>query len=77
MYVGESKSISLRDRITAHVIDKETRTGSTLSFVKDAVSARQQIGISFIKVQPESLRLFVEEKIISKNKEKLPWNTHG
>jgi len=48
-----------------------------LEKVKTAVSNGDEIGISFIKVEPEPLRLFVEETIIAKHREELPWNTHG
>ena len=77
VYVGERKSTGLRDRITQHLITKDHRTGSMLEAVKTAVAAGQEIGVSFIKVEPESLRLFVEETIIAKHKSDLPWNTHG
>lgn len=77
VYVGERKSTGLRDRLTQHLICKHHQTGSMLEAVKTAVSAGESIGISFIKVQPESLRLFVEETIIATHKKDLPWNTHG
>ena len=77
MYVGERKSAGLRQRMTEHLIDKDDRTGSMLAAVKTAVSEKQSIGLSFIKVEPESLRLFVEETIIAKHKQDLPWNTQG
>jgi hypothetical protein len=77
VYVGERKSSGLRERITQHLITKDHRTGSMLKAVKTAVAAGQKIGVSFIMVEPESLRLFVEETIIAKHKNKLPWNTHG
>ena len=77
VYVGERKSAGLRERITQHLITKNHRTGSMLEAVKTAVVAQQKIGVSFIKVQPESLRLFVEETIIAKRKDELPWNTYG
>jgi hypothetical protein len=48
-----------------------------LAAVQTAVAAGEEIGFSFIKVHPESLRLFVEETIIASNKARLPWNTHG
>jgi hypothetical protein len=48
-----------------------------LEAVKTLVTSGQEIGVSFIKVEPESLRLFVEETIIAKHKNELPWNTHG
>jgi hypothetical protein len=77
VYVGERKSIGLRDRITQHLINKDARTGSMLEAVKTAVASGSSIGLSFIKVQPESLRLYVEETIIAKHKSTLLWNTHG
>lgn len=77
MYVGERKSNGLRERITQHLITKDPRTGSMLEKVKKAVSSGKEVGLSFIKVEPESLRLFVEEMIILKYKTQLPWNTHG
>ncbi len=76
-YVGQRKSASLRERITQHLVTKNERTGSKLEDVKKAVSGGNKIAISYIKVNPESLRLYVEETIIAKRKETLPWNTHG
>ncbi|WP_157598142.1 MULTISPECIES: hypothetical protein [unclassified Rhizobacter] len=67
----------MRDRLTQHLITKHDQTGSMLEAVKTAVAAGEKIGISFIKVHPESLRLFVEETIIATRKDRLPWNTHG
>ena len=77
VYVGERKSAWLRDRITQHLIAKDRRTGSMLEAVKTAVAAGQEIGVSFIRVEPESLRLFVEEIIIVKHKNELSWNSNG
>lgn len=77
VYVGERKSIGLRTRITQHLINKHEKTGSMLEAVKTAVASGSNIGISFINVQPESLRLYVEETIIANHKDSLPWNTHG
>ena len=73
MYVGERKSAGLRQRITEHLIEKDDRTGSMLEAIKTAVSANHAIGLSFIKVEPESLRVFIEETIIAKHKQELPW----
>jgi hypothetical protein len=77
VYVGQRKSASLRERITQHLVTKNERTGSTLEAVKTAVADGNKIAISYIKVNPESLRLYVEETIIGKKKKTLPWNTHG
>jgi hypothetical protein len=77
VYVGERKSSGLRERITEHLIAKDRRTGSKLDEIKKAVASNHEVGLSFIMVTPEALRLSVEETIIAKNKERLPWNTHG
>ena len=76
VYVGQRKSKNLRERLTQHLLKKNKKTGSMLASVKTAVGAGKQIGVSFIKVHPESLRLFVEETIIARRKADLPWNTH-
>lgn len=76
-YVGERKSVGLRQRLTEHLIKKNHQTGSMLKNVQAAVAEGKRISVAYIKVQPEALRLFVEESIISRNIKNLPWNTHG
>ena len=77
MYVGERKADGLRSRITEHLIKKDHKTGSKLAEIQAAVANGLEIGLSFIRVEPQSLRLFVEETIIVNNKSKLPWNSQG
>lgn len=77
VYVGQRKSQSLRERIVQHLVKKNECTGSMLEAVKTAVSDGREVAISYVLVEPESLRLFVEETIIASNKAQLPWNTHG
>jgi hypothetical protein len=76
-YVGERKSNGLRQRLTEHLIKKNAKTGSKLPEIQQSVSDGKRIAVSFIKVAPEALRLYVEETIIAKHKDALPWNTHG
>jgi hypothetical protein len=76
-YVGERKSDGLRQRLTEHLIKKDARTGSKLGEVKNSVSEGKRIAVAFIKVEPEALRLYVEESIIARHKQALPWNNHG
>ncbi|GAB4073750.1 hypothetical protein GCM10028778_12530 [Barrientosiimonas marina] len=76
MYVGERKTGGMRERITQHLIDKNVQTGSKLTEVKKMVRSGESIGVSFVKVEPESLRLYVEEQIIS-NFEGYLWNIQG
>lgn len=76
-YVGQRKSEQLRDRITQHFISKGKKTGSKLNEIKKAVDEKQEIAVSFIKIHPESLRLFVEGMIIEENITKLEWNKNS
>jgi hypothetical protein len=48
-----------------------------LMLLKKAVGEGKEIGVSLIKVSPDSLRLYVEAKILDEKKPKLLWNTHG
>jgi hypothetical protein len=77
VYVGQRKSVEMRQRLTAHLICKNPGTGSMLEAVKTAVASGESVAISLILVRPDSLRLFVEETIIATHKSRLPWNTHG
>lgn len=76
-YVGERKSDGLRQRLTEHLIKKNAQTGSKLTDIQAAVASGKRIAVSFVKVAPEALRLYIEETIIAKHKAELPWNTHG
>lgn len=76
-YVGERKSDGLRQRLTEHLIKKNEKTGSKLAEIQATVASGKRIAVSFIKVEPEALRLYVEETLIAKYKTMLPWNTHG
>lgn len=77
MYVGQRQSRYMRDRIREHLIKKNYQTGSVLEKIKTAVSLNKEVGISFINVIPDSLRLFVEDEIIRANKNTLEWNSQG
>ena len=57
----------------AHLINKNEGTGSKLDDVKSAVSEGKKIAINYIMVYPESLRHFVEERIIATD-DRLTWN---
>ena len=76
-YVGQRKREWIRERIVQHLITKDRRTGAKLEKVRESVSLNKEIGLTFIKVEPDSLRRYVEETIIKNNKSKLEWNTHG
>lgn len=77
VYVGQRKKSYLRQCITEHLITKSKRTGSVLEPIKAEVTAGNSVAFSYIKVEPESMRRYVEEVILSKNKNFLLWNIHS
>jgi hypothetical protein len=78
VYVGHSKSKEMRGRITAHMIKKDDGTGAQLDQVMSAVGGGNLLAVSFLLVQPESLRLVVEECILGGSSEgEFPWNKYG
>lgn len=76
-YVGQRKSQHIRERLIQHLIKYRPKTGSKFKYVKEAVLKKSKVGVRVIQVDPESLRLFVEEKIIEQNQDTLSWNQHG
>lgn len=56
---------------------KNDKTGAKLDGVKRVVKSGGSIKISFISIEPESLRHCIEELLIKKYKNKLEWNTNG
>lgn len=65
----------MRERITQHLINKNSATGSKLAEVKEVIRNGGLVGVSFIKVEPE---LYVEEYIINNSSaDILIWNKQG
>lgn len=77
VYIGHSSASLSRQRLINHFIKKDPRTGSQLDKVKQAVSEGNQIGLSFLRIEPEYMRKPLEEWLIARNSEKLVWNIHG
>jgi hypothetical protein len=77
IYIGHSSSWLSKQRLTNHFIKKDPRTGSQLERVKLAVLDDKQIGVSFLKIEPDYMRKPLEEWLILRNREKLIWNIHG
>jgi len=74
MYVGKSARRYLRSRISNHLIGKHEKTGSKLDEVRQAVLAGRKVGISYILIEPEELRGYVEEMLIPLVE---GWNSHA
>ncbi|HHK8521761.1 TPA: hypothetical protein ACQYCU_004485 [Vibrio parahaemolyticus] len=74
-YIGQTKQKGARTRLTNHLIKKHEKTGAKLQRVMDSVRSGNDICISWVQIEPESLRHYVEEKLIEKHS--LEWNVHG
>lgn len=77
VYVGHSSASLTKQRLTNHFIKKDPRTGSQLDKVKQCISEGLQIGISFLRIEPDYMRKPLEEWLILRNREKLVWNIQG
>ena len=77
MYVGQRKRDKLGERIRQHLVKQSENTSSKLSQVRCAVANGKKIGISYVLIEPECLRRFVEESIIAtRTAGELSWNKH-
>ena len=76
-YIGQTNSQGARTRLTNHLITKNDKTRAQLEKVKSIVKSGGRIKVSFIKIEPESLRHYIEEMLIEKDENKLEWNAHG
>jgi hypothetical protein len=74
-YIGQTAKKYSRARITNHLITKHKRTGAKLDSVTKSVMVGNQIGLSFVRIEPPGLRHYIEERLISSHKE-LEWNQH-
>ncbi|WP_126991292.1 hypothetical protein [Candidatus Kurthia intestinigallinarum] len=76
-YFGQRKSQGIYGRIIEHLVTKNEATGAKLGKVKEALRNGEEIGINLVKIQPEELRLYIEEFIIKQNSNLLDWNIHS
>jgi sRNA-binding carbon storage regulator CsrA len=77
MYIGHSSEENIKTRITNHLVGKHKKTGSVLNKIKESVDYGAKIGVKFIKIAPESLRVSIEAELIRNHKNELPWNING
>lgn len=80
-YIGQVKSNGARQRVRSHLIwrNKKTvsgkSTGSKFDEIMSEVTKGREIAFSFVEIEPESLRHYVEEVLI--NKCQPLWNYNG
>jgi len=80
-YIGQAKAALSRQRIRSHLVwrNKETLsgrfTGSKFTEIQDAVCSGYDVAITFVEIEPESLRHYVEEELLKKKNPE--WNLHS
>jgi len=74
--MGQSKSTEARNRLSNHLIKKNKNTGAKLQLIKEHIQKGGKIKVSYILVEPESLRHYIEEELIKKYSVNLDWNSH-
>lgn len=77
VYIGQSNAKGARARIRNHLFKKTGNTKSKLENIRKAVSQKKQIGFTFIEVKPAFFRVAIEEYLIQKYADSLPWNELG
>lgn len=63
-YIGKTTKTLARQRIRNHLIKKDERTGAKLKEVERHIKAGGKLAISWVEIEPESLRNYIEEELI-------------
>ncbi len=77
MYIGQRSYKSGWSRVAQHLFSTPQGTQSKLQEVRAAIRAGDEIGVTAILVEPDSMRLSVEEELINRNSsstDHLRWN---
>ncbi len=72
-YLGKSTRKLARQRIRNHLFKKHEKTGAKLNKVIEHIQRDGKIKLSWVGIDPESLRNYVEEELIRKHEES-NWN---
>ena len=72
-YIGKTTRKLARQRIRNHLIKKNEGTGAKLDQIIAHVQRGGLVKVSWIKIEPESLRNYVEEELIARHNE-ADWN---
>ena len=73
-YIGQSKSIEARNRLSNHLIKKDKGTGAKLEFVKQHIENGGKIKVSHILIEPPDFRTFFQQTPQSRDSLK-KWGT--
>lgn len=80
MYIGQRSTKNGWNRVKQHLFSTPKGTQSKLAQVRAVVEAGAEIGVTSLLVEPDSIRLAIEEELIglnSKSPADLPWNDKG
>jgi len=80
MYIGQRSHKSGWSRVAQHLFSTSKGTQSKLEEVRAAIESGAQMGVTAILVEPDSIRLSVEEELINRNSSSnghLLWNRKG
>lgn len=72
-YIGKTTKKLARQRVRNHLITKNEKTGAKLWEIISHVQAGDSVKLSWVSIEPESLRNYVEEELIHRHKE-ANWN---
>lgn len=72
-YIGKTTKKLARQRIRNHLITKNEKTGAKLWKIISHVQAGGSVKLSWVSIETESLRNYVEEELIHQHKE-ANWN---
>lgn len=74
-YIGGTTGEGARKRLRNHLITVSSGTRAKLEYIKKSVFDGNDIGISFVEIEPGSLRHTIEELLIKKLSPE--WNING
>ena len=72
-YIGKTKANLARQRLRNHLFKKNDNTGAKLELIQSHVQKGGSVKISWVTIEPESLRNWAEEALINKHTE-ADWN---
>jgi hypothetical protein len=72
-YIGKTTKKLARQRIRNHLITKHEKTGAKLTKIISHVQAGGAVKLSWVAIEPESLRSYIEEELINRHNE-ANWN---
>ncbi len=72
-YIGKTTRKLARQRVRNHLIKKNEKTGAKLQNIVAHVQSGGRVEIAWLTIEPESLRNYVEEELISRHRE-ADWN---